>query len=377
MTDFEKNIYSFTKEIEKFEYRMDSLDHLWDILFPDQKNKWHKLRITKYKGVFYCIDISGPRCTLAVTPNKSVEVENTFSSSFPYDGRDNPEFVWNEVISDARIWFKAVHKNWIRANQKVQTEYPLHMRQGKVPHSLIRASNHDFYRLDKELGKAKMKKFIKLVEELKFSKSGHGIRESMTAKDFFDYCKIAYIAAKEKDEKIDENLSGREMYKKYAYSWDVGLLEIDENSSQEYADWVDHKHPKCHLGSKHWRIKRGGSATCISLFVTRPDYQKEGFKIALQGEWLLRLRETICMVLAICEAGLPITILNPEAIRKRLLAQDNIGIVPSYELYSRANWHFNEKDSVYDTLHLKDLGRYKRRILPFISWEPLPIFKPV
>ncbi len=36
------------------------------------------------------------------------------------------------------------------------------------------------------------------------------------------------------------------------------------------------------------------------------------------------------------QAGLPITIADPEAVRMRLLAQDNIGIVPEYASLHRA-----------------------------------------
>jgi hypothetical protein len=33
-------------------------------------------------------------------------------------------------------------------------------------------------------------------------------------------------------------------------------------------------------------------------------------------------------------------------------------------------------DDVFDVMYFGDLGRYKRRITPFITWEPLPILKP-
>ena len=82
------------------------------------------------------------------------------------------------------------------------------------------------------------------------------------------------------------------------------------------------------------------------------------------------------MFLAIHEAGLPISIANPENVRKRLLAQDNIGIIPSYAPLHRGGQHFNRDDDVFDVMHYDDLGRFKRRITPFISWKPLPILKP-
>ena len=85
------------------------------------------------------------------------------------------------------------------------------------------------------------------------------------------------------------------------------------------------------------------------------------------------LVETIRMFLAIHEAKLPISIANPEGVRKRLLAQDNIGIVPCYASLHRANQHSGKEQDVFDVMHYDELGRFKRRITPFISWEPLPI----
>jgi hypothetical protein len=86
--------------------------------------------------------------------------------------------------------------------------------------------------------------------------------------------------------------------------------------------------------------------------------------------------ETMRMFLAIHEAKFPISIANPEGVRKRLLAQDNIGFIPSYASLHRANQHFSQYEDVFDVMHYDDLGRFKRRITPFVTWEPLPILKP-
>lgn len=82
------------------------------------------------------------------------------------------------------------------------------------------------------------------------------------------------------------------------------------------------------------------------------------------------------MFLGIHAAKRPISIANPEGVRKRLLALDNIGIVPSYASLHRANQRFGKSQSVFDVMYYNDLGRFKLRITPFISWEPLPILKP-
>jgi hypothetical protein len=135
----------------------------------------------------------------------------------------------------------------------------------------------------------------------------------MTAHDFFEYCRIAYISAQRKDDLLDDSLSGREMYKRYADGRDEGLLEIDENSPQEFADWLDGKHPAKSIGGHPWEIKRGGNTTHIDLFVSRPS---------------------------------------------------------SYQI-------FREDQQVFDVLYFDDLGRCKTRIKPFITWEPLPLLRAI
>ena len=58
------------------------------------------------------------------------------------------------------------------------------------------------------------------------------------------------------------------------------------------------------------------------------------------------------------------------------LAQDNIGIVPAYCTLHRANQHFEKNQDVYDVMHYDELGRFKRRLAPFVTWEPLPLLVP-
>jgi hypothetical protein len=231
--------------------------------------------------------------------------------------------------------------------------------------------------LDKELGKGRTRKLVRLVEDGFFLKTENTEVSSMTAADYFQYCRIAYIAGKRKEETVDESLSGREMYSRYADGRHEGLLDIDPASEQEFADWIEGKHPKRKGGGHPWEIKRGGNTTHIDLTVSRPSsYRQEGFKVELRGESIGRMVETMRMFLAIHEAKLPISIANPEGARKRLLAQDNIGIIPSYASLHRANQHFSQDEDVFDVMHYDDLGRFKRRITPFVTWEPLPILKP-
>ncbi|MDP1608957.1 MAG: hypothetical protein Q8L98_06565 [Chlamydiales bacterium] len=282
---------------------------------------------------------------------------------------------WDSLISSAREWLKIVEKDWITANKQVWSSYPRNRRYGIVRNSLVRELLPDIYRIDQELGKAKTKKIIMLVEQGDVRDHHHEIVSSMTANDYFEYCKIAYISGQRKDDDVDGNLSGRQMYERYADGRDEGLLKIAENSKEEFADWIDGKHPKRTIGGHPWEIKRGGNTTHIDLSVSRYAYAKDGFVVQLRGPSISRLKETISMFLGIHEAGLPITIDDPQGIRKRLLGQDNIGIVPCFDSLHRANQHFHEDDSVYDVMHYDDLGKNKSRIKPFITWEPLPLLR--
>lgn len=372
---FEENVFAFIEALDDFQYRLESVDHIWDVIYPDKKERYFHLRVTKYRDIFYIFQMNGDDCTLEVRQKVSVTASSNMGMRSYRD--DDPAKVWNNKIIDACKWLQFAKKDWIKANKQIYLSYPLKYRYGIVSNSLVRASLADIYRIDKELGKSKVKKFIGLVEDGYFHKSEKTTRETMTANDFFDYCRIAYISGRRKDDHVEEKLTGREMYERYADGRHEGLLDIDPQSAVEFAEWIDGKHPKKTSGGHPWEIKRGGNTTHIDLYVSRPSYYRnEGFKVCLGGASIQRLKETICMFLGIYDAGLPITISDPEGIRKRLLALDNIGIIPSYDSLHRANQHFGEREDVFDVMHFDDLGRYKTRIKPFINWEPLPLLLP-
>jgi hypothetical protein len=371
---------TFVRELNDFFYGLSVLDHVWNVRFPGRQGKWHHLHVNKYRETFYITDIAGECECLEVEPGKFVRAADPMGSRSREwaEGTDLLSETWERLIADARRWLCVVRRDWIRANRRVQTGYPLRFRYGIVPNALVRSSLPDVYRPDKELGKARTRKLIRLVEQGFFMREENTVRASMTAADYFQYCRIAYLAAKRKEETVDASLSGRDLYARYADGRHEGLLDIDPGSAQEFGDWIDGVHPKKGGGGHPWEIKRGGNTTHIDLSVFRPSpYRKEGFKVELRGESIGRLVETMRMFLAIHEAGLPISIANSEGVRKRLLAQDNIGIIPAYASPHRANQHFKEHEDVFDVMHYDDLGRFKRRLRPFIRWEPLLILQPM
>ncbi len=372
------SVSAFVNELYEFSYELSVLDHVWNVLFPHQEQQWQHLKVTRYQQTFYITHVNGKSGSLEVEPKVGVRaMELLRTSSCFVDNHGELAVTWEPLIQSARKWLKIVRKDWIKANKRIQIEYPLHFRYGIVSNALIRNSLSDLYRLDIELGKERTRRFVRLVEDGFFLKAENMEVSTMTVSDYFTYCKIAYVAGKRKEDTIDKSLSGREMYRRYADGRHEGLLDIDPASEKEFAAWIDGTHPKREGGGHPWEIKRGGNTTHIDLAVSRPSlYQKENFKIELRGESISRIIETIRMFLAIHQAKMPISISNPESVRKRLLAQDNIGLIPSYATRHRANQYFSQDKSVFDVLHYDDLGRFKRRITPFITWEPLPILKP-
>ncbi len=373
-------IESFVKQLAGFDYSLSVLDHVWAVRFPDANGEWQHLHVNRYRKTSYIVHINSDHRIpgLVVEPKRSPTLED--NRGFPgFRGVSDDEAMerWWWLTSSATKWLKTTRRDWIKANKRVQLEYPLNCRSGIAPHSLVRESLSGVYRLDRELGKQKTRQFVRLVEDGFFLKEENSLKTGMTAADYFNYCKIAYLAGQREGDDVDESLSGRQMYERYADGRDEGLLEIDENCEQEFAAWVDHEHPKRSTGGHPWEIKRGGNTTNIQLQVYRPSGRLGGkFKVQLHGPAITRMAEVLNMVLGIHQAGLPITVSDPEGIRSRLLGLDNIGIVPAYETLHRAEQRFPKEQKVYDVMHFDDLGRYKRRISPFIRWEPLPILKP-
>jgi hypothetical protein len=375
--NFETHLFNFLKELGRFTYELSVSDKIWKIIFPGNSDTWYYIHITQYQDTYYISLVDGNNCSLEAVPRKFVKPVQAFGSFQEDDGHYDPASVWQPIIREAQKWLQKAERNWIKANKTVIDNYPLNRRTGVAPHNLIRNSLNDWFRIDEKVGKSKCRKFIRLVEDGFFNHKENFTRRDMTVNDYFEYCRIAYFAGRRKGEKVDTTLSGRTLYERYADGRHEGLMDIAPESTKEFSDWIDGKHPKKSSGGHPWEIKRGGNTTHIDLSVYRHPYRpEEGFVTELRGESFTRIAETIRMYLALNEAGMPVTIANPEALRMRLLAQDNIGIIPVYANLHRANQNFPKEQHVYDVMHYDDLGRYKRRIAPFITWEALPILKP-
>ncbi len=256
-TSLQKQATSFAKAIKRFDYTLSGRDPVWKILFPVSGRKWHFLSVLKYgKTLYFQLHTDEEDIgSLEVENGRQVRFSsNQFSHHQQLEPYEENVKEWTEVLTAANKWLAATEKNWMKCNRVVYEQYPLEYRYGTIPGSVVRATFADFYRLDKAVGKARTKQFIKLVEKGHFYPSETGLATSMTANQYFNYCKIAYIAAAAKKDDLDSSKSGRELYKRFADGRHEGLLDIDPKSEKEFADWLDGSHPKRERGGHPWEI---------------------------------------------------------------------------------------------------------------------------
>ena len=99
--------------------------------------------------------------------------------------------------------------------------------------------------------------------------------------------------------------------------------------------------------------------------------------VGLCGHHIGRIVETVKMFLAIRKAGLPIWIDDAESVRNRILALDNVGIIPDSSSLHRGWQEYPSDFRIADVMHFSEFGRMRRFALPFVAWKPLPILLPV
>ncbi len=371
--------------LDQIQHGYSGPDFHWDIPYPVRSGhgKWGRMWACRYKGTTGFGFQNGAQADI-----------NPKTGAFEL----NLEHVWfrrKDALNapgDAIAWIREVIKSPSKANRRMALEFPLEERMGIVPRFVVERYVPDAYSIRSVLGDKKSREFVKIFDSGYFWKKENCQTEDMTANRFFEYCRIAYLAAEEKGDHVDRKMSGRDMYARYSDGRYGALLDIDPESPQEFIDWLDHKIPCDKRGGDHpWEIKRGGNTTHIDLYVARVhDYgwyatdeernnEKKSRKVevVLRGQHIGRIVETVKMFLAIHRAGLPIWICDAESVRNRILGLDHLGIMPDSESLHRGWQGFPQDFHVQDVMHLRMFGRARRAALPFISWKPLPVLLPV
>ena len=359
-----ENFKKFIQNIKCFEPHY-FFDPSWYFICSNGKSKWYYLLVSFYKDVYYISDI--------ISKN-SIEIkkDGTLNTEDNHNVLD-VQF-WNSTINYANEYAELVKKDWLKAYELLNKNYPYKYRRGTLQYGVASAYCKDLFNISKMLGQKKTKAFLSLIESRKLDDYKVGNVADMTAQKYFGYCRVAYLHSNIKMDAATKKITGRAMYKLYADGRHEGLLDIKQNSVEEFAQWIKGKHPKRVTGGHPWEILRGGNTTKISLSVElESDTEGNIYKVSLRGDAIHRLAEFISILLGLVAANLPIAINKPKELRSRILEQDNIGIVPDYEYLHRANQNFDE--DINDVMHLHNFGRNKSKVLGLISWKGLPCLK--
>jgi hypothetical protein len=350
---------SLIKAIQSFEPYYNHGDYEWAFYFKI-KSKWRSFHAKKYKETMYifCAQLD----SLEIQENGDTNRE-----LHPEEQR-----LVAECTTQINSIFKMVKKNPIAYHRMLQKSLPPGLRKGVISRKFMNQLIPDHMAFHKEFSASEMKQ---IMDFLHCHQKDTAV-EAPTAGLYFEYCRIAYLANRENKssfyEKLDTKMTGQEMYKRWADGRDGGLSELPLDSSEAFQAWYN---DKTRMGDHPWEIYRGGNSTHIDLAVVN---EYNSWKIKLIAFSSTRLVEACRIALALHKAKLPFELVHAESYRKRLCAEDNIGVLPEDDSIAYG-WHrFPEEFNVADCIHyswFKD--DQNKSLLPMvqikslITWFPL------
>lgn len=350
------------KLLKKIEPKRDYSDSHWNFYLKINSRQWEVLRITLYDSNYY-FSFAGSRETFCYPKDKEQLIDDSSS-----------ELKWIRELVPKYI--VDIQKGGDYLYRKVVKELPLQYRTGLLPRKALLLNVKDIYRPEKELGKKGTAELVRWIE--KNGREKFESKKPMTLHTYLEYCKVAYLANPKKTH-AKSSESGLSLYKRLADNRHEGLLDIDMHSPEAFTKW----HQGGRGGGGHpWEIYRGGNTTHINLGVTTVDdyfaeKKSSKFTIYLQGLSIGRLVETARIALSFIRKDMPFSLFGAEEMREKLLALDNIGLLPQWYGLHRANQSFSSDLNVYDCLHWQDLtGPERRKLKPFVTWLPLEIILP-
>lgn len=357
----EKTANKLITLIHRFAPEFDGADLNWKFYLKIGR-RWQYFHTTEYQGIHF---FSGDDLDI-------------FSIGELTDEPDHP--VDEDINKLALKWITALEEIYTQVKQSpalyhknLTRTLPPKFRLGVIARSFVRDLIPGYMRFDKGLTKTEMNKMVKYLKEHTFL--GQSIPK-MTARLYFDYCKVAYAAnQKTLSRKPLAKTTGRELYKCYADGRDAGLSKLPLDSKKAFQEWYESNN---RAGAHPWEIYRGGSYTQINLSV-KEHYTPGRWSISLDASSSTRLVETCRIALAFKKAGLPFKLSGSDSYLKRLLAEDYIGVVPDSYGITYADQSFPEEFNVYDCIHfywLKDETKGNpafpmSTVKNLITWMPI------
>ena len=315
----------------------------WRAEFPDEI-EWYRLTAAEDEGTHYRAVILNNR---QVIETDGCQRED----SFPHD--ISAFTAW--LADSVQLVIEAVKAGTY--NDAVAALLPFRHRVGTIS----RAALWELYPEDREeyfgnLTQAEIDEFLAAASE---DPASLGARlPQVTANDFYRFCALGYQA----NQYDTAGLSPKEQYQKFADGRDEGLGEIDPDSPAAFAEWYAGKRG----GGHPWEVCRGGNSTHVSLYVVKDP--SGGCYLAVAGSALWRSVEAIKFYLALRHAHVPVLIRDADLLRKRLLGEERVGIVPEgvFPRYC-SDWFPHEDIHSFMNLSYENADEEARRA----EWLPL------
>ncbi len=354
----------FINNLKSIQPEFSFSDRIWQFAmrFGPKPKEWTMVHVTLYENTYYC---HWTEWDLSLELSLKGKIKKPSYLSLTAKDAKKISFMLTGFTTVA----KRITKDWLGVYRETLKNLPLDMRYGILPKSVVWRYYPDWYRVDIALGKMKTARFAADVRAGKFRSDYAGHHREMSLALFMKYCKVAYTAnLKRFKGVIEKDMSGMEMYQRFADGRHEGLIELPLESADAFKQWYHSNRG----GGHPWEVYRGGNTTHIDLGVTE---KASGWSIFLRGSSTSRMAETIRIALALVKEGLPVEIHDAEELRSRLLGMDNMGIIPKFIINHRASQNFDKGDQVHDCAHLDDFSR-KNWILPFICWKPIEPLRP-
>jgi hypothetical protein len=165
----------FIEDLNRLQPEYSYADRIWQLPMRtgEKPKNWAMVFVTHYQDTYY-FSWTKHRLSLQIdTKGKLVASENDH-----LDTGDLKKLAW--ALEHFHRKVTRIEKDWVSVYRETVCEYPLAMRYGIVPQSIVWKYYPDTYRVDVELGKKRVAQFIALTRDYKFREEFGGHHKKMT-----------------------------------------------------------------------------------------------------------------------------------------------------------------------------------------------------
>ena len=366
----QRELMRLIAQVEKFEPVYHLGDRDWHFYLRPGRD-WLELQVKEYQGTWY----------FQLQRDRDFDRPDSFQFNPSTLEGEGLQDIDRELLVAVRTGVNEIHRQVkadpVAYHARLASTLSPTLRYGVIHSGLLQTLVPDWRRFDLDLGEETLSRAVELLR-----RHDPDPLPSMTAGRYFDYAKVAYLANPETFTRSlfgsndwAPNLSGRDLYVRWADGRDGGLRDLPLDSESAFSEWY---HGKSWQGGHPFEIFRGGNSTHISLHVS-PAAPWDGWRVSLEAFSSSRLVETCRAALALADAGLPCAVDHRESYVLRLTREDHVGIVPTGDGLAYA-WHrFPKEFHVADAIPFRlfrneDTGRQIRPwrlIQRLVTWLPI------